>query len=197
MSTFYLIRHGEHDLLGKVLTGRMPGVSLNERGRAQGEQVAERLASVGITAIYSSPRERAQESAAPLAARLGLPVTITEEIEEFEIGDWTGCSFESRQDDPMWTVFNTFRSRVCPPGGETMLQVQARMVQFAARVAEESPDGRIALFSHGDPLKSLLMHYLGMPLDLFMRIDIDPGSVSILRLEQDWAQVQLVNGFGL
>src|SRR5579864_9047033 len=102
MTVFHLLRHGEHSLLGRVLVGRMPGVGLSERGRAEIAAVAERLAGDNIAAIYASPLQRTRETAGIVAARLGLPVEICEDVIELDFGEWTGQTFATIRDDPRW-----------------------------------------------------------------------------------------------
>jgi broad specificity phosphatase PhoE len=192
MALFYLIRHGQNDFLGKALAARLPGVHLNAQGRAEADKIAEDLAGKGIECILSSPLERARETAEPLARRLGMKVEISEEINEFGFGDWAGKTMQELELLPEWKLFNTFRSGTRPPKGETMIEVQTRMVD-ALESGLRSPTKTFALFSHGDPIRAALCYYLGMPLDLFSRLEISPGSHSLLRLETWGAQVMAVN----
>ncbi|MBW3624933.1 MAG: histidine phosphatase family protein [Armatimonadetes bacterium] len=195
-TTFLLIRHASHDLLGRALTGRMPGVSLNAQGRAESESLAERLSALPIRAVYASPLERARETAAPLAERLGLPVHVAEEIGEIDYGEWTGRPFEALNDHPKWSDYNSFRSGTRIPGGEMMLEAQARIVTFMERLRERHPDQAVALVGHGDVLKSAVAYFLGAPLDLFQRIEIGPATVSAVELN-DWGpRVLCVNHAG-
>ena len=117
MTTFLLIRHAAHDLLGRRLAGRMPGVSLNGEGRRQVERLAERLAGASIRAVISGPLERARETAEPLARGLGLPVQISAAVDEIDFGEWTGLPFAELDQDPRWCWFNTFRSGARAPCG--------------------------------------------------------------------------------
>ena len=195
-TTFLLIRHAAHGLLGHKMAGCMSGVCLNEAGQAQAGQLAERLASIPLDAIYSSPLERAQETAAPLAARLGLPVQTCPAIVEINYGDWTGLTFEELQAHPEWLPYNQFRSGSRIPGGEMMLEAQARVVTQMQQLCLQHPDQRIALVSHADIIKGALAYYLGMPLDLFLRLEISPASVSILTLNEYGPKVLCVNDTG-
>ena len=194
VTTFYLIRHGDNDLVGKAIAGWTPGVHLNASGKAQAEHLADHLANAGIGRIYSSPLERAQETAAPLAARLDVPVHISESIGEVHFGEWTGQRFDALANDIRWRRWNAFRSGNRAPQGETMLEVQTRFLTFLLKLAAEFPEeGAIALFSHGDPIRTALLFYLGMPLDFYQRIEISPASVSILKLSNESAQVVCLN----
>jgi probable phosphoglycerate mutase len=194
VTTFYLIRHAANDFLKRgAIAGWQPGVHLNEQGRREADRLAESLASAGITHLYSSPLERALQTTAPLAASLGLEVQTCDAIGEVQFGEWTGKSFGEIQADPRWRVWNESRSTARIPGGETMLEIQARFVGFMGRLSTELPEGTVALFSHGDPIRAALLYYLGMPLDFVHRIEVSPASVSILKLAESGARVVCIN----
>ncbi len=193
MTTFFLIRHGDTDALGKTLSGRLPGVRLNAAGRAQVERLAERLAAERIDVIVTSPLERARETAGPLARRLGLEPRIAEELNEYDFGEWSGMSFRELEPDERWRRFNAFRAGARPPGGELMLEVQARAVGLVQRLCEERADGRVALVSHGDVIRAALLYYLGAPLDHFLRVEVSPASVSALEVGPYGPRVLFVN----
>ena len=186
-TTFYLIRHGTNDLVGRTLASRMPGVHLNDHGRAQAERLAERLAAAPIRAVYSSPLERARETAQPLAVRLGRTVEIEPAINELDFGDWTGRAVAdlNRGGAPGWEPFNTFRSSTRAPGGEHMAEAQLRMVIALERLRARHPGQHVALVGHADPIRATLAYFLGAPLDFMLRIEISPASVSVLELA-DW-----------
>jgi probable phosphoglycerate mutase len=181
------------DAVGKVLTGRSPGVHLNAQGRLQAERLAERLASEPIDQIHSSPLERAQETAAPLAARLKLAIQTSDALDEVEFGDWTHRSLDGLAADATWRQFNSFRSGTRIPGGESMIEIQARMTGALEHLHREFPGRTLALFSHGDPIKATVAYYLGVPLDLFLRIEIGCASVSIIELTGTGPRVHCVN----
>ena len=193
MSTFYLIRHGATDAVGHVLTGRIRGIHLNERGRRQAGELPRRFTNVPISAIYASPMERTQETAAPLAASLGLPVQLAEEITEVDYGEWTGRAVQDLLQDAGWQRFNSFRSSTPIPGGESALQIQARVIGFLTAVHRASPQEHIAIVSHGDPIKTAVLHYLGLHLDMFFRFAIDPASVTVVRVTSDDACAVAIN----
>lgn len=191
-TVFHLVRHGSHDLLGKVLVGRGP-VSLNAAGQAQAEAVAAMLETAGLAAVFSSPRERAVQTAGPIATRAGLEVTIDPDLDELDLGEWTGARFGSLHDDPRWRAFNLFRGGTPVPGGEDMLAVQARAVTSVLRLRAAYPGNALAVVSHADVIKAVLAHFLGMPLDLMRRLDIAPASRSVVTVYQEDAVVQAVN----
>ncbi len=177
-----LIRHAHHDYIGKAIAGWLPGVSLSEFGRSQAAAFPKRLARSGISAIYSSPLERARETAAPLAAGLGMEVEIREGLREMNFGEFTGQTMAELDINPLWHQFNLSRSNTRAPGGELMLETQARMVAELERIRYENPDGVVAVFSHGEAIRTAVMHYAGIPLDLCQRIEVHPASVSTVDL---------------
>src|SRR5712691_3465751 len=139
MTVFHLLRHGEHGLLGRVLAGRMPGVGLTERGRAEIAAVAERLAGEKIAALYASPLQRTRESAEIVAARLGLEITFHDDLIELDFGEWTGITFDTIRADPRWQAWRTHRSLARIPGGESMRQVQRRVVDALLDINQRHP----------------------------------------------------------
>ena len=193
MTRFYLVRHGAHDLLGRALAGRMPGVGLNAEGRAQAERLAAHFAAVRPTAVISSPLQRTVETAQPIASRLGLELELESGLLEIDFGAWTGRAFTELDGDPAWPLFNNARSLVAIPGGESLIDVQTRMVATLRRLAADRPEASLVLVGHGDPLKSAIAYFLGVPIDLQRRIEIAPGSISDLELGRDDVVVNAVN----
>jgi broad specificity phosphatase PhoE len=196
MSLFYLIRHGEHDWLKRGIAGRVPEVHLNAVGREQAEELALRLKGIRFDGIFSSPMERAVETAEPLAKDLGLELQIAPEITELDFGEWNGKTFEELNRDARWAKWNRERSTYRIPGGESMSEVQGRVVGFMTRLHEEKRDGTFALFSHGDAIRAGLCYWLGMPMDLLPRLHMDTASVSILKLDEGGPQIVVVNHRG-
>lgn len=185
-TTIHLVRHGDYSQLGRVLAGRMPGYSLSKPGREQADKVAAALARRPILAVVSSPLERAQETAAPIAARHGLDVTIDADLNEIDFGAWAGSEFAILHATPEWRAFNVFRSTAEIPGGETMLMAQTRGIAVMRRLCSRFPVGEVVAVSHGDVIKAVLAHFLGVALDLFARIEIAPASrTEIIIYEQD------------
>jgi probable phosphoglycerate mutase len=184
-TTLYLIRHGTHALLGKVLTGRMPHVHLDSHGQQEAQRLAQRFAHEAVNAVVSSPIDRARETAAPIAERLGTEVELSEGFNEVDVGTWTGRTFSDLQADPGWLQWNTRRSLARPPNGESMLDVQCRAVREVERIQAKHSGGCALVVSHGDVIRAALLYYLGMPLDHFDRIEVAPGTVSTLVIG-DW-----------
>ena len=193
MTTFYLIRHGTNDVLPRALAGRLPDVHLNAQGQAEAQRVAERLSSKPIRHIFSSPMDRARETAAPLAAALRLPVQISPAINEVDFGDWQGQEMVALNSNEKWRRWTRFRGGHQLPNGEFMIAIQARVVSEMIRLKDQFRGEHIALFSHGDPIRSALCHWLGMPLDYMVRFEIATGSVSIVNLSDEGVSVQGMN----
>jgi broad specificity phosphatase PhoE len=192
-TTFFLIRHGTHSLLGKTLAGRMANVHIDSNGSRQAQRLAERLAGERLDLISVSPMDRAQETAAPIARATGAPLETAEAINEIDIGEWTGRAFDEVASDPRWRVWNEARGSARAPGGESMKEVQQRALAHLETLRARLPEGRAAIISHGDVVRPILLHHLGMPLDSIHRIEVDPGSLSTL-VVGDWgAKILSVN----
>ncbi|HLF01112.1 MAG TPA: MSMEG_4193 family putative phosphomutase [Anaerolineales bacterium] len=183
MADILLIRHGENDYTRKgKLAGWTPGVHLNEKGRAQAQATAVQLAEAPIKAIYSSPLERALETAQPLARATALRVQRLEGVGEVRYGDWTGKSLKALMRTKLWRTVQRHPATMQFPQGETFRAVQSRAVDALETLVRKHSKQWVAVFSHGDVIKLLLTHYLGMPIDMFQRIVISTGSISHLRL---------------
>jgi broad specificity phosphatase PhoE len=196
MTTFLLIRHGDTDAIGSVMAGWTPGWHLNPRGRQRAEKLAERLAGVAIRAVYTSPLERAIETAEPIARGHGLELQHVPEIGEIHIGEWQGLTMQELDKREDWRRFNTFRCGTRAPGGELMLETQTRMVRQLDSLRSKHPDEIVALVSHGDPLRGALAYFLGIPLDLVLRLEVSPASLSIVQIHDWGARVLCLNDTG-
>lgn len=185
VTTFYLIRHAERDTVPDFLPGRAPGIRLTERGHRQAQGVAHRFQGRPVNLIFSSPLERALDTAAPLAHAKALTVQPAPALLELDFGRWTGRRASELVDDPRWRHFNEFRSGTPAPEGESALDVQRRFVGELVRLRDAHPDQAIACFSHKDPIRLALTYFLGAPLDNFERFEIDYASISELQLA-DW-----------
>ncbi len=192
MTTFMLIRHGHCDPVGKYIAGRKSGIKLDETGIGQVKQLVSRLDGIKVEAIYSSPLERAIETASPLAEQKKLKINIAEELNEVDYGIWTGKSFEELSSEPLWKLYNTYRGRVRIPGGEMMPEIVSRMSRLMERL-RRTYQGTVILVSHGDPIKSVIAHYTGIPLDSIMRLDVLPASVSIISINEYEARLVTLN----
>ncbi len=193
MTVFHLLRHGEHSLQGKLVAGRTAGISLSARGRGEAAAAADRLASAGIHAIYASPLERAQETAAIVGERLALPVETRDDLNELDFGEWTGLTFDAVRGDPRWPPWAAHRSLSMIPGGETMRDVQRRVIETVVELRGLHPDGGVVLVSHGDVIRAALVYLLGMPLDFYGRIEVGTGSISTARITAAGICVTAIN----
>src|SRR5690242_5674619 len=145
MASLHLLRHGTHNLGGGVLAGRMPGVGLTERGRAEIAAAAERLAGENITALYASPLQRTRESAEIVAEFLGLPIEFRDDLIELDFGEWTGTTFDAIRTDPRWRSWSQHRSLATIPGGETMRAVQFRAVEAVLEIGERHRNDAVVI----------------------------------------------------
>lgn len=196
MTTFLLIRHAAPELLANTLAGRMPGIHLSTQGQKQAQRLAARLAGQPIAAVYSSPLERALSTAEPLAEHLHKEVQCCDAFADIEYGEWSGKRFDDLNGDSRWRHWNEFRSGAALPNGGMMLEVQVRAVLAVEELRHRHADKVVAVISHGDVIKALIAHYLGISLDLFQRIEISPASFSVLAI-YDWgARVIRLNDTG-
>jgi probable phosphomutase (TIGR03848 family) len=196
VSTTYvlLIRHGENDWVGtNRLAGRTPEVHLNDKGREQSAALAAQLAGQPIAAIYSSPLERCMETAQPLAAALGCPLRAEPGVIEVDYGEWRGGDLKELSQLPEWQMVQHFPSAFRFPGGETLHEVQSRAVWAIERLVAAHPNQLVAVFSHGDVIRTSLAHYMGTPLDLFQRILIGTASISGLAFHNSRPAVLFTN----
>jgi probable phosphoglycerate mutase len=194
MTRFLLVRHGAHDLLCRgIIAGRQRGVHLNATGKKQAEQIAAGFSAlpIPIDAVYSSPLERARETAAPLASKLRLPLQIADEFNEIDFGEWTSRAFVDLDDLPEWQRWNQFRSLALTPAGESMLKVQQRALQKIGELRQRHKF--VAVFTHGDVIRAMLAYFLGVHLDLFQRIEVDAASSSLIELQDLDVRVRCIN----
>ncbi len=184
MGTVLLVRHGLTEQTGPVLTGWTPGVHLDERGRAQAESLAGRLAGLPLAAVVASPLERCQDTAAALVAGRGdeLAVQTDERLGECRYGAWTGQELKKLAKDPLWPAVQAHPSSVTFPEGEALRDTQVRAVtavrDWDARLGGEATWVAV---SHGDVIKAIVADALGLHLDLFQRIQVDPCSLTVIR----------------
>ena len=196
MTTLYLIRHADNEYVGKKLAGWTPGVHLNEKGREQAEALAARLAPIGLAAIYTSPLERACETARPLARAKGLALRKRQALGEVRYGAWTGKSLRALSRTKQWRVVQLSPSRMRFPRGEALRETQQRIVGALEAICREHPKGAVAAFTHGDPIRLAVAYYLGLALDLFQRIQIGTASVTVVQLSPGFARLARLNDTG-
>ena len=177
-ATTLLIRHAHTDAIGLRLSGRTPGIHLSAQGRAEAERLGRGLAGVTLTAIYTSPLERAVETARRIAQHQGIVETIRDELSEIDFGRWTGKTFAELEQDRGWQIYNRCRGSASVPGGESAAAVQSRMVAVLKTLAASHEGQRIAIVSHGDPLRYAALQFTGASLDRYSDVTILPASVS-------------------
>ncbi|MEV3854728.1 histidine phosphatase family protein [Streptomyces sp. NPDC050095] len=188
MPTLILVRHGRSTAnTAGLLAGWTPGVALDERGAAQAAALPERLADLPLAGIVTSPLQRCRETLAPLiAARPGVPVHSEDRIGECDYGDWSGRKLAELADEPLMQVVQQHPTAAAFPGGESMRQMQHRAAEavreWNARVEREhGADAVYLMCSHGDIIKSLVADAIGLHLDLFQRISVEPCSITAIR----------------
>jgi broad specificity phosphatase PhoE len=189
-----LIRHAS--IPAQDTLGQRALIPLNTLGEAQARRLADRLKSVDVEAVFTSPLTRAVQTANALAAGRNIPVLTETTLREVDVGEWDNRSFAGLDAIESWKFFNTFRSGTRPPGGEMMLEVQARVVGFLERLTHEYGDATVAVVSHADVIRCAVCHYLGIPLDLSLRVQIRPASITTLRLSPWGAELVNLNDKG-
>jgi probable phosphoglycerate mutase len=180
MRLLLLLRHAVTEHTGARLSGWLPGLHLSEQGREQAGTLAGRLDPVPVDALYASPLERCQETAAAVAEAKGLKVETLEELGEVRYGDWTGRTLKELASEPLWKVVQATPSAARFPDGESLYEMQARAVLAVERLRAAHPEQTVAVCSHADVIKAVVCHYLGMHLDLFQRVVVSPASVTAI-----------------
>jgi probable phosphoglycerate mutase len=179
-----LIRHAVTETTGTILYGQSPGLSLSDRGREQAAALAERLEPVPIAALYASPLERCVETAEPIAAAAGLKVDLVPGLMEADAGEWTGRKLAELRRLKAWRGVMAAPSRFRFPGGESMLEVETRVVSAVDSIVAEHPEGVVAVVAHADPIRLLLAHFAGAHVDHFQRWVVAPASVSAVAVPE-------------
>lgn len=196
-ATVLLVRHGVTGTTGKVLPGRAPGLHLADQGREQARIAAERIAALPrVDAVYSSPLERARETAAPISAARGLKTRIERGLLECDFGTWTGKRLATLAKLPEWQLVQRSPSTFRFPDGESFTEMQTRMVSTLDELRARHPGGTIVCVSHADTIKAAVAHAMGTHIDLFQRIVISPASVTAIVWTPGGPIVLAVNSTG-
>ena len=182
MTLVLLVRHAEHVLQGRTLVGRSDDAAISRKGQEQIRLLADMLAREPVAAVQSSPRIRARETAAAIAARLKLNVQVDAALDEIDYGDWTGKSFEQLAQMPEWRTWNERRDAATPPNGESMRALQRRILAHLHAMRRSYPRKTVVAVSHAEPIRAALLHATDMPLNDFARISVLPGSITRLVL---------------
>lgn len=194
MAVFLLIRHGQNDMVGEKLAGRLPGVHLNEDGQAQARRLAAETAQLNLQAVYSSPLERAHETAEPIARVHGLTVEVVPALIEIDFGDWQGKRLKKIKKGRLWKTVQTKPSSFRFPQGESFEEAQARIAKALKVLSEKhSKDDLIACVAHSDVIRLAAAYYLGLSLDDFQRLRISTGSVTVMHLHAGEAYFSAIN----
>lgn len=199
MPIIVLIRHGENEFVKKGrLAGRLPGVHLNDKGRAQAEAVAgllsQKLEGLPIKAVYSSPLERAVETAAPLAKALGVEIIQRNGLLETDCGEWEGKTLKSLSRQKIWKVVQQTPSLFTFPGGETLRDTQHRIVNEIHELVKQHQENDVIIcVSHADPIRLAIAYFLGLSMDMFQRLIVTPASLNILSLNPQGAGLMALN----
>jgi probable phosphomutase (TIGR03848 family) len=196
MPLLLLIRHGENDYVKSGrMAGRIPGVHLNEHGQKQAQTLAEALKDVPLKAVYSSPLERALETATPIAQARNLEIAQEPDLMDTDIGKWQGKSWKVLRLTKVWKVVQNTPSRFRFPEGESFAEAQTRYVSVFERIIQKhnKPKDIVAVVFHADPIKLAVAYFLGMPLDHFQRLSCDTGSLTALHVNEMSAHLIKLN----
>lgn len=191
-----LVRHAVTEQTGPLLTGRAPGVDLSEEGRRQAKALAQRLADVRVAAVYASPIERTTQTAEAVAEQHGLEVQTLEGVLEADYGEWTGGKLAELAKTDLWKTVQRAPSRARFPGGESLAEMQGRMVSALEAIVADHLGDVVVVVSHADPIKSAIAHYCGLHLDLFQRLLVSPASVTVFELTPHGATLVKCNDTG-
>lgn len=195
MTILLLIRHAENDYVktGR-LAGRLAGIHLNETGRQQARAVADKLTGAPVKAVYSSPLERAIETATPIAEALNLEVTQRPGLVEMDFGEWQNKKLKGLSRLKAWKVVQGAPARMRFPQGESFAEAQHRICQeLDALARQHDSKDMIICVSHSDPIKLAVAYYLGLPLDLFQRLTVSPASITVLAIGEMGSQLLALN----
>lgn len=184
MTTLLLIRHGMNDWVSGRLAGWTPGVHLNQEGQQQVADLSQRLGDLPIAAIYSSPLERAVETAEAIAKPRTLAIQTIEGMGEVRYGEWNGAEIKELAKDERWQGVQFYPSGTRFPGGETLGEAQARAVATLNALCDQHPKEMIVVVSHADLIRLVVAHYIGVHIDLFQRLVINTASVTALSFER-------------
>jgi probable phosphoglycerate mutase len=191
-----LIRHAVTAQTGPMLSGRTPGIDLSEKGREQAKALGERLAGLPVSVVYASPIERTTQTATAVAEHHGLEVQPLLGVLEADYGEWTGGKLADLAKTDLWKTVQRAPSRARFPGGESLPEMQSRMVTALEDVVARHPGELVVVVSHADPIKAAIAHYTGVHLDLFQRIVVSPASVTVFELGAHGAAMLKCNDTG-
>jgi broad specificity phosphatase PhoE len=194
-TTIHLVRHAAHDLVDRVLVGRDDGVGLSGAGFRQAQALATRFAGGRIATVQSSPQLRAQQTAQPIAEMRGVPLRTAQELDELDMGAWTDRSFAELKHDPRWQLWNAQRANTRPPQGESMRELQRRVLGYLHYLATTYDGEDVVIVTHAEPIRAAVLHYLQRSLDDFATVQIAPASVTTILVRGRSGDIITNNGF--
>ncbi len=189
-----LIRHAQVPIQDRI--GLRAELPLSEEGESNARMLGERLRRVEVAGVFSSPLRRTMQTAHAIAKGRGVRVIEEAALVEVNPGEWDNRTFRDLASEPSWKFFNTFRSGTRIPSGEMMIQVQSRVVTFLEKISHEFHGRAVAAVSHADVIRAAICHYTGIALDLSLRVEISPASVSVLEIEDWGARLVRLNDTG-
>jgi probable phosphoglycerate mutase len=182
MTRLLLVRHALNDYVkNRRLAGWIAGVHLSEEGRQQAREVGERLADVPLAAVFSSPLERAVETAEAIIAHHDLEIQISDDLGEVGYGEWAGRSLKELAKTDLSKRVQFHPGGVRFPGGEAIYEVQARVVSALERISAQFDERVVAVVAHADVIKLAVAYYVGLPLDLYQRLSVEPASLTVIQ----------------
>jgi broad specificity phosphatase PhoE len=193
VTVLLLVRHAETDWLGERLAGRLPDVHLNAKGRENAERLAVMLRPLSIAAVYSSPLERAVETAEPTARAAGKSILRSDLLQEVDFGELAGKAFSELRETSLWKQVHHSPAEVRYPGGESLVEAQERGVRAIEEIRAQYETGTVALFTHSDTIRLVVAHFLRMPLAAYHALAADPASVSVLYYTREMVHVAGLN----
>ena len=194
MAIILLVRHGQNDMVGKKLAGRLPDVHLNEAGRTQAGNLAVAFSGLPIKAIFSSPLERTLETAQPIAREHDLTVEILPDLLEIDFGNWQGQDLEELKKSSDWKYVQEQPADFRFPMGESFAEAQQRMAACLTHIGEiYQKDDLVVCVGHSDMIRLSVAHFLGIPLNDFQRLRIETASVTVLYLSEEKANFGAIN----
>lgn len=189
VTTFRLVRHAAHRLGENVLAGRTPAVSLTAEGREQARKLAQRPWAQRLDLIVASPRERAIETAAPIARAAGREIVVSAALDEVDFGCWTGRSFRELEQDPAWRTWNSDRARAKTPAGHSMRDLEWRAWNLVQELNRSHAGGAIALVTHAEIVRALLLRAHAIPPSRWFEIPVPLAACRVLALEPGTGKV--------
>jgi ribonuclease H / adenosylcobalamin/alpha-ribazole phosphatase len=178
MTICLLIRHASFDFGHDHLAGRSEH-ALSASGRKQVQHLQSQL-SRKADLLQSSPRRRCIETLARYSATHSLPISICEDLDEIDYGDWSGRSFADLEHDPLWRRWNAHREDVRPPSGETVAEAQQRILGHLDRVAEANPEATIAMATHAELIRAAILGCRALPLGAWAEVDVPHASITAI-----------------